>query len=79
MSALLAFQLDLNGIGKILSIISEFLVRNIFFLLSHLKLAVTLLQTVYFTQTLLLSGDINLNPRPTHNSQIDGLSENVLD
>ena len=27
----------------------------------------------YFTQTLLLSGDINLNPRPTHNSQIDGL------
>ena len=79
MFALLAFQLDLNVIGKILSIISEFLVRNIFFLLSHLKLAVTLLQTVYFTQTLLLSGDINLNPRPTHNSQIDGLSENVLD
>ena len=79
MFALLAFQLDLNVIGKILSIISEFLVRNIFFLLSHLKLAATLLQTVYFTQTLLLSGDINLNPRPTHNSQIDGLSENVLD
>ena len=36
-------------------------------------------QAKYFTQTLLLSGDINLNPRPTHNSQIDGLSGNVLD
>ena len=36
-------------------------------------------QAKYFTETLLLSGDINVNPRPPHNSQIDGLSWNVFD
>ena len=37
-------------------------------------------QTKYFNFILLLSGDIiSLNPRPPHNSQIDGLRWNVFD
>ena len=36
-------------------------------------------QAKYCTLILLLSSDISLNPEPPHNSQIDGLSQNVFD
>ena len=36
-------------------------------------------QAKYRTLILLLSSDISLNPEPRHNSQIDGLSQNVFD